>query len=417
MVLILQGLDIFKSSKAALLTLFFLSFIYFLESFDRYLISVSPIPYIDYSSYEYSILTGPAFTVIYTLSGLTIALLYSQDSQLSFCNVSKFNVLAIATFIFSVSFAVTAFATSFYQQVLIRIVMGVTQSIITPFSTAIISSIFPSHVKGSAFAIFNVGTYIAFSMSLSLGTYLYVNFGWRAGYLIFGVLGAACALPIPFLVRINKSARDDSSSDIEDVLRDDSIGGAGSTAIQSVDYSPLVDSDISSGSIHVDQKYLVFDGNNVTPVPQISTWLRMRQALYEVCFVYWLRRPELYLVCLATGVRLGGGYIWSAYTSVFFASLFVAEDPARGCSFSYSDATAVSSGLLAGGAMCGVDFPYCVSEGDHCATLALYPWHNEVSMVRLYCSWRDPPVFLPGHVIAAPGGVHVLGAAHRFRAG
>lgn len=383
MKLSLNGLDIFKSSKVALLTLFFLSFIYFLESFDRYLISVSPIPYIDYSSYEYSILTGPAFTVIYTFSGLTIALLYSQDSQLSFCNISKFNVLAIATFIFSVSFAVTALATSFYQQVLIRVVMGVTQSIITPFSTAIISDIFPSHVKGSAFAIFNVGTYIAFSMSLSLGTYLFVSYGWRAGYLIFGLLGAACALPIPLLVRFNRSTRLENFSDCKEDSRGEFSDGVGPALLRRSDvYSPLTDSDITSSieESGADQKCLTSDGGGVVPTPRVSTWYRMRRTLHEVCCVHWRRRPELYLVCLATGVRLGGGYIWSAYTSVFFSSLFVAEDPAHGCSFSFSATAALSS--LAGGAVCGGDFPYCVEGGDHCSALAVYPWHNQVRVAR-----------------------------------
>ncbi len=105
-------MDILKASRTSLVTLFFLSFVYFLENFDRYLVAVSPIPYIDYSSFEYSILAGPAFTVVYTLSGLLLALAHNYEGQV-FCNISKMVILAIATFVYSASFTVTAVAESF----------------------------------------------------------------------------------------------------------------------------------------------------------------------------------------------------------------------------------------------------------------------------------------------------------------
>eukprot|EP01034_Spumella_vulgaris_P025557 gene25559-32028_t len=126
-----------------------------------------------------------------------------------------------------------------------------------------------------------------------------------------------------------------------------------------------------------------------------------------------MKRPEVYLLCVATGVRLGGGYIWSAYTSVFFASLFVSEDPARGCSFSYSSEAFTSSSFLSGSAVCGSDFPYCVDGGDHCSALSTYPWHNKgMSSLHLeeFMSWV-PLVgsglgsllggFLSDHVVAS----------------
>lgn len=47
-----------RSARAAMLALFVVSFIFFLENFDRYLLTVSLIPYLDYSSYEYSFLSG-----------------------------------------------------------------------------------------------------------------------------------------------------------------------------------------------------------------------------------------------------------------------------------------------------------------------------------------------------------------------
>ena len=67
-------------SKGQYLVLLCLSIAYFLENFDRYVLSISPIPYIDYASYEYSVLAGPAFTIVYTVGGLCIALFFHSRS-------------------------------------------------------------------------------------------------------------------------------------------------------------------------------------------------------------------------------------------------------------------------------------------------------------------------------------------------
>jgi hypothetical protein len=46
------------SAHTAMWALLVVSFIFFLENFDRYLLNVALIPYLDYSSYEYSVLSG-----------------------------------------------------------------------------------------------------------------------------------------------------------------------------------------------------------------------------------------------------------------------------------------------------------------------------------------------------------------------
>lgn len=76
----MKTLDLFQGSSGPCILLFFLSVAYLLENFDRYVISISPIPYVDYTSYEYSILAGPAFTIIYTVGGLMIALYFHSST-------------------------------------------------------------------------------------------------------------------------------------------------------------------------------------------------------------------------------------------------------------------------------------------------------------------------------------------------
>ena len=71
-----------------------------------------------------------------------------------------------------------------------------------------------------------------------------------------------------------------------------------------------------------------------------------------------------------------GGYVWSAYTSVFFSALFVNDAGTQGadaCKYSYN-ATYVSDSMAS---VCDSRYPYCVDS--LCVALSTTPWHNTVS--------------------------------------
>jgi hypothetical protein len=125
-----------------------------------------------------------------------------------------------------------------------------------------------------------------------------------------------------------------------------------------------------------------------------SLWKAIKSVLK-----FWRRNPSLILLCLATGVRLGGGYVWSSYTSVFFSELYVDEGTA--CSYSNPSANSTYSlqsafpesgtssiieaqeGMTtaAAGGVCGQDYPYCID--GICKDISDTPWHNQ-GTARLY---------------------------------
>ena len=132
------------------------------------------------------IFTGTLFSIFYAVGGVVIALILVQqdvDSEgkpyVNIRTTAKF--LTIATSIFSITFGCTAIAQNFTQQAIIRMVMGLTQSVVTPLSVGIINELFSvsdkagdkggesETMKASAFGVFNYGVYLAFSLSLSLG--------------------------------------------------------------------------------------------------------------------------------------------------------------------------------------------------------------------------------------------------------
>ena len=403
----ITGFSLFASDRKALLILGFLSVIYFLENFDRALISVSPIPYVDYGSYEYSVLAGPAFTIVYTLGGVFFALLSYHDPHslatkdgAGTWKLNKFAILSITTLVFSAAFLTTAFALYFWQQVLVRLVMGLSQSIITPFSTSIISDYFPPEMRGAAFGIFNSGTYLSFALTLSLGIYVYVEFGWQAGYIVFGLIGIGFSLIMPTLsyLKANPSpaSPEDSNRQSAEPNRaglEDKHGVAPSVDIDTKavifnhlhsvrtapEYNPLL------LSTHQDPHTLSKNSNNesqgktksnevwqtlVEPQSWAAKFTSMGEITYEIVCVRWRNQPGIYLLCLATGIRIGAGYVWSAYTGAFFSDLFETEDGS--CTYSYNEQFA---GAVPGD-VCDSDYPYCVSGS--CSALNSFPWHNKV---------------------------------------
>jgi MFS family permease len=395
--------SIFLSDRKSLVVLFFISFLYLLEQFDRSLISVSPIPYIDYGSYEYSVLAGPAFTIVYTFGGVVFALFsykdpvsIKEDALSNSASTAKFHVLSLATFVFSAAFLLTAFARTFWGQLFIRVIMGLAQSVITPFSSGIISDYFAPIMRGAAFGIFNLGTYVSFSLSLSLGIYIYIAYGWRAGYLLFGAVGICFALAMPLFTWCDmKRAYKDETTDIADTSQNDEDNSqvdvsrndfeVGNCKIQpkEVSFNPLKHHPTKGNSrldsmdfASVSDRESKEKGGEVIPDAR-SRWRRLLSLAWEICWDRWGSHPGVYTLVLATGVRIGAGYVWVAYTGAFFSDTFTLDTDSS-CSYSYNSDFSTDHHSD----MCGNDFPYCVSGG--CNKLTSFPWHNKVCMYLFY---------------------------------
>lgn len=371
-----MAFDILQSSPRALLILFFLTFLYFFENFDRYLIAVSPIPYIDYTSYEYSILVGPSFTLIYTIGGLIFSLGYANSQLQDNRKLSKSAVLAAATFVFSLAFSLTAACTTFWQQIIVRIVMGLSQSVITPFSTSIIRDHFQPSVCGSAFGIFNTGTYFAFALSLSLGKWIHDMYGWKAGYIWFGIIGMGCSFLLPFLGEENESVRsvdempnggaEESILSNEIELQNFYVNDNDSDPTRyDTSKSPLFETVDNQQTIHGPTSSI---NSDITET--LSVYAQMKLSLYEIICIHWWKHPAIFVACLATGIRIGGGYIWSAYTAIFFSDFFVKDEQSSTCLYSY-----IPNGTYHENS-CALNYPYCV-DGS-CNSLTKFPWHNKV---------------------------------------
>jgi hypothetical protein len=234
-----------------------------------------------------------------------------------------------------------------------------------------------------AFGIFSSATYVAFSCALSLGTWVYTRCGWRAGYLAFGATSILISAAIPCML---SSSGQGSAGDEETAAQggryaqvlQKSEHGAAVTAIAS---NPLRRGELSSVDDMSTEALPGGGGDGADdcagasgPAPTAA------QAVRLIAVEGWYHRaPYVYCAALAMGLRLGAGFVWSAYTGLFFSPLLVHEAGSPRCAFSYAFSAVGGAGAGAGAGgegVCGAAYPYCV-EGV-CSTVSQSPWHNQV---------------------------------------
>jgi MFS family permease len=259
--------------------------------------------------------------------------------------------------------------------------------------------------------VFNLGTYISFSLSLSLGLYIYDSYGWQAGYLLFGVLGFLFVFAFPLLRLIIPkdgkqllykrvdSLEDSEASANSPIYKDRNISTTGDDRTEEIE-------SVSGTILSTTQPPSVIK-NMLRTLKDIAFkhWYTYRYLYYiyssivKYCIIRW-EVPGVYTVSIATGVRLGGGYIWAGYTGVFYSSLFIQQSSTSSstssdstlsmsavgsCMYSYNSTATVIDAAVS---VCGSDYPYCVQS--QCSALSSYPWHNKgMDSIELEVYYND----------------------------
>lgn len=95
--------------------------------------------------------------------------------------------LIVGSAIWALTSAATGFANNLVHIFLARIGVGVGESANPPASTKIINSQFPSEERGFAMGWWTSGVRLGFSATPIIMTYLMVNWGWRAAFIITGL--------------------------------------------------------------------------------------------------------------------------------------------------------------------------------------------------------------------------------------
>jgi len=142
---------------------------------------------------EYQVLAGPAFVAVFSVSGVLISILSDKLKS----SVSRVVLVGIGTAVFSSACLLMGLANSYWQLVLLRMMIAAGESVCRPMCGAMLADIFSARSRGVANGIFSWGVYVGFGMAFVLG----INgtkadiagYGWRAPYIIAAVPGLVIA--------------------------------------------------------------------------------------------------------------------------------------------------------------------------------------------------------------------------------
>jgi MFS family permease len=170
--------------------------IYMFNFIDRILLSVvqeSIKEEFGLSNFQLGILGGPAFALLFTISGIPIARLADRHNRIS--------IIAIGVAAWSMFTALCGFTQNFLQLLAARIGVGIGEAACLPPSHSLISDYFPADRRASALSIYALGVPIGTGIAAIGGGWLTQAFDWRSAFLLLGVPGLLAALLFKLTVR------------------------------------------------------------------------------------------------------------------------------------------------------------------------------------------------------------------------
>jgi len=142
--------------------------------------------------WQYQVLAGPAFIIVFTISGVIMGGLADR--------VCRPKLLSGAVFVMSLSLMLMGFSTQYWQLVLLRMGVAAGEAAIRPAGGSLIAEMFPSKQRGIANGIFSWGVYLGYGFSFLFGIYLtqldVAGYGWRATYVLAALPGFSLSLTL-----------------------------------------------------------------------------------------------------------------------------------------------------------------------------------------------------------------------------
>lgn len=115
--------------------------------------------------------------------------------------VSVYRLLALGTVLWSVSTLLMGLVAGFFSLFLLRLILGVGESIAFPGCSKVISRHVPPERRGLANAVVAAAIALGPAVGTLLGGSIMAAFGWRAMFVVFGVASATWLLPWHLTVR------------------------------------------------------------------------------------------------------------------------------------------------------------------------------------------------------------------------
>lgn len=170
------------------LTLALLLCVFTMNFTDRQILAVLAEPIkseLRLSDTQLGLLYGLAFALLYTSAGIPIARLADRANRAWIVNGSLV--------LFSLMTAVSGLATSYWQLLAARIGVAIGEGGTNPPSHSMIADLYPAGRRGTAMAIFALGPHLGLLLGFMLGGWVAELMGWRAAFVLAGLLGLLLA--------------------------------------------------------------------------------------------------------------------------------------------------------------------------------------------------------------------------------
>ena len=169
--------------------LMFLSVAFVLDHLDRHILNITLNQIgaeFALNDFQLGLLSGLAFAVVHVVFAFPIARLTvpGRRKTIIVTTLSLWSLLTMAM----------GAATSFLQLLALRFGVGLGEAGYVPPAHSIISDQWPEEKRTSALAVFSAATNIGLFLAFILGGLVASKFGWRAAFLIAGLLGVIWAL-------------------------------------------------------------------------------------------------------------------------------------------------------------------------------------------------------------------------------
>lgn len=176
--------------------LYTLTLVYTLNFIDRVLIGVVAQPIIEefrLQDWQFGLLSGFGFALMYTLMGIPIARLSERYNRV--------RIIAISVILWSGMTALCGIANGFLALLVFRIGVGIGEAGCTPPANSLIADYFPPRSRARALAIYSMGITIGGVLANAFGGPVAEMFSWREAFLVLGIPGIAIGIAVLFIIK------------------------------------------------------------------------------------------------------------------------------------------------------------------------------------------------------------------------
>lgn len=177
---------------AAYGTLILLTLIYINSFFVRQIVAVLGVEIreaFQLSNLQIGFLYGTAFSFIYAFAGIPMGRLADKTSR-------KW-MICIGLFVWTLMTFLSGFATSFIFLVTARMLVGLSQAMLSPAVYSYLADLFPPEKRATVFSLYASGIFLGIGASFLVGGTIANNYDWRTSLIAVSVPGM---LLLPFAI-------------------------------------------------------------------------------------------------------------------------------------------------------------------------------------------------------------------------